>query len=130
MLSPERKLIWHHLCNMCELHDHMRKLRAFVFVCACALCTCAMSRRTLCVFDTALRDVLACICVLAGDYEIAACTGVADTVCEACTTEGNYCPAGSTSDTTECAAGSFCVTPATQVACPPGGCGCIFHVCV
>jgi hypothetical protein len=47
--------------------------------------------------------------------------------CATCTGEGNYCPVGSTDDTTKCAACSFCATPASQVAfttpgyyCPAG----------
>jgi hypothetical protein len=35
-------------------------------------------------------------------------------------TSGNFCPSGSTSGNTACAAGSYCATPATQVACAAG----------
>jgi hypothetical protein len=55
-----------------------------------------------------------------GTYSPGGATFQAAGDCLACTTAGNYCPAGSASDTTLCAAGSVCATPASQTACAVG----------
>jgi len=55
-----------------------------------------------------------------GTYSPGGATFQASSDCLACTTAGNYCPVGSASDTTLCAAGSACATPALQTACAVG----------
>ena len=41
------------------------------------------------------------------------------TTCNPCTSQ-NYCPQGATNNTTKCAAGYYCSTPASQIQCPAG----------
>jgi hypothetical protein len=41
------------------------------------------------------------------------------TTCQPCTS-GNYCPHGANNNTTKCAAGYYCSTPASQIQCPAG----------